>query len=1208
MRDFKPFDILQCPLEGTHLIEASAGTGKTYTIAGLFLRLVLEKGLSVQQVLVVTFTEAATAELKEKIRSRLRDALSALIQGGGSVRDAFIKAMADKYHGRPEAPIMLRQALRDFDKAAIFTIHGFCRRMLQENAFESGTLFDTELITDQEDLKREVVEDFWRRHFYGASPLFVSYALGNGFSPENLASLISNWVSLPYVRIIPRIEVPDTAREEKAFKAAFTRAKEIWGSSRDEVWEILLHDQGLNRVKYGGKRVRDLLDQMDAWLSFGPDPFIFKGFEKFTTEELERSVKRGYSPPRHPFFDAASRLRIARQRLEDGFQKRLIALKSELFSFVKEELERRKAQRNVQFFDDLLSSLSRALQGEAGNRFARFLSLKFKTALIDEFQDTDPVQYDIFKKIFSFPGNGLFLIGDPKQAIYGFRGADIFTYMKASQEAASRYTLERNWRSDPKLVKAVNTLFGSSKRPFVFETIRFQEISPAEREDPELLSLEGGRRPPLQVWFLNPVTGEEARKPLSKEKARDWIARAVAAEISRLLRLGREGKALIGSRPLGERDIAVLVRRNSEARLVKGALSRLGIPSVLYAGGNLFETREAEEVERVLTAVADPNSEGHLRAALLTEILGLNGDTLERMGEENLEEWMVRFREYRLEWSEKGFMRMFRHLLIQNGVLGRLMAYEDGERRMTNLFHLAEVLHQAEMEKKLRASGLLKWLKERREGGGSDREEHPLRLESDENAVKLVTIHKSKGLEYPVVFCPFQWDGSTIKKTAGALTFHDPSRPFEFTLDLGSDRAADNRAAAEKEVLAENLRLLYVAVTRARYRCYLVWGAFNEAETSAPAYLFHFKKKTDEGDPVGALKAEFPKLVGGPLREDLETLEKKSDGSICLFDVPEDVQGERVSEEMRTERPLECRSFSGRIERRWGLTSFSSMVSGRAYGEDSQDRDPVKETTPDREEKKRAKEGEEKKDIFSFPAGARSGTFFHDLLEHLDYSRTSPEGIRALVLEKLAAYGFDAAWEETVSSMIRKVLSVSLDGKDSRFTLSSVGREERLNELEFYFPLKTVDPHRLRNLLEVGGAGEFPPNFPENTGRLEFSPVKGYMRGFIDLVLRHGSRFFIVDWKSNHLGDEIEDYGPEGLSRAMEEGMYTLQYLIYTLALHQYLGLRLPGYEYERHFGGIFYVFIRGVDPEKGAEFGVFRARPSHSLVEELRRGLIEEE
>jgi exodeoxyribonuclease V beta subunit len=1199
-KDYAIFDPIRAPLEGTNLVEAGAGTGKTYAITGLFLRLLLEKNLPVHQILVVTFTEAATQELKDRIRSRIHEGLAAFTSG--EIGDSFVRKLVKEHVSAEKAAVSLREALKSFDEAAIFTIHGFCRRMLHENAFESGSLFDTELLTDPSAMIQENVNDFFRKHLYTASPLFVNYALENGFSPTELLPLWKRKMNQPFLRVIPEAKDPDTGGLEIKFRESFSKARARWFAVKEEVIDLLSSYEGMNKTQYRPSKVQHWRRDMEDLFSFGENVCgLFPDFRKFCRSEVEKrdNLKKNARPPAHPFFDLCEDLFRASQDLEKAFARRLLGLKVRMFGEVSEAFSRTKTERNVQTFDDLLLRLEAALAGKGGTDLAASIRRKYRAALIDEFQDTDPVQYAIFQKIFGETGGVLFLVGDPKQSIYGFRGADIFAYMEAADRVNSRYTLAENWRSEPLLVQAVNALFSSSDRPFLFEGLRFQPATAAKKKEEELFAIEGQDVPPFTVWFMDAERFGSKGGVIGKGIAQAKVPCLVASEIARLLNMGREGRACVGGRSLKASDIAVLVRQNREAILMQKALSERSVPSVLHSTENLFDSREALEMEKVLAAVAKPREESLLRAALSSDMVGMRGEELGRLmvDEEKWEGWLVKFRHYHELWQERGFIRMFRSFLRSERVVPRLIAFEDGERRGTNLLHLMEVLHHVWVERKLNMAGLLKWLSEQRNPNALRSEEHQLRLESDENAVHLVTIHKSKGLEYPVVFCPFSWDGVRPVKHGDPLVFHDSTDRNQLVMDLGSGNEAANRAMAQREAMAENIRLLYVALTRAKCRVYLVWGRFNGAETSAPAYLFHAPIAEEPDNPVAALADHFKKLTNDDLLSRAKALIKAPQGSVEVLEEG-DGSGERYVPSPEGVQIHGQKRFSGRIDRQWRVSSFSSLVSGRAHGEGETDYDALAYSEPE----DHADLLEEPAGIFTFPKGATAGSFFHDIFQHLDFCDPSISARQDLVKKKLSEYGFEHAWVEIVCDMLDKVLGVPLDpeGKDIRF--SRVRSEDRLNELEFYFPLKTLRPETLKRIM---GGGDLSREAPEQIEGLNFSPVRGFMKGFMDMVFRFEDCYYLVDWKSNFLGSRVEDYDHGNLATAMKDNFYNLQYVCYTLALNQYLKLRSPRYDYDRHFGGVFYVFLRGVDPAKGPHFGIYKAKPAAEVIEGLTEELV---
>ncbi len=1189
------FNALDTPLSGTNLIEASAGTGKTHTITCLFLRLILEKRLTVKDILVVTYTVAATEELRDRIRTKIRDALEAFSRPDS--KDEFMQGLIHKTTDQKDAIRLLRDALNDFDESSIFTIHGFCQRALHENAFESGSLFDTRLEPGQTaGIIEEIVRDFWRLHFYTAPIEFVSYADSKKIDLKYFTALLNNGRSHLEIAIIPEVRCPEDI-DPKPFRALLKALQDTWRAEK-AVIEEKMKDKGLSG--HYTRYVPGYMEMMDDFVDgklppFPPPP----NFVKFSTAELKNKTKSGSKTPEHSFFSICDAVQEAATALQAKMDTKLLFLKNEIFRWSEQALPAWKQKSNIQFFDDLLIGLRDSL-AQNGDELAEMLRKRYKAVLIDEFQDTDPVQYAIFHNVF---GNGkpiLFLIGDPKQAIYSFRGADLFAYLQAAGRVNSRYTLTSNWRSEPELITAVNTIFSNRADPFLYQNIPFTDAERGRGKPYEKLTIDDVSESPFHLWL---VDGKHAGKGgfINKGDATKVIARAVAGEISRLIHLGRTGKARIGQENLKEEHIAVLTRKNWEAQLMQEALSTLQIPSVLYSTGDLFETDEAAEMNRVLEGMANPNRESLIRQALATQLIGKSGEEIERLQHDQIgwEAILNDFHDYYEKWNRFGFMSMFRNFMLKQQVRSRLLSLPNGERRLTNVLHLSEVLHQAALEEKLGMPGLLKWLASRRDSKSPKLEEHQLRLESDAAAVKIVTIHKSKGLEYPIVFCPFNWDGSKIDAKKG-FTFHDPDDPRKLNLVINAE---DNtaRALAEKEELAENLRILYVSLTRAKNRCYLVWGKINDAETSSMAYILH--PPPDHTADVGG-ENHFLKLDNASIRQELETLAGKSRGTIVLEDMPAD-SGEEVPALETESMALSCRTFTGTISRDWKIASFSGLTA--KTGDRPAIPAPAAMDIPDHDQVAVQDEPAPDTDaasIFAFPKGARAGSFLHEIFEVLDFTNTDESG--TIVAGKLQEHGFEKQWEQTIAGMITRVVNALLGPADG-LALSRVGMADRLSELEFHFSLQPTTPEMLSAVFAAHGINNCSTQFPGHIGKLAFSPVRGFMKGYIDLVFQFKERFYLIDWKSNHLGNRVEDYTRERMAQEMEERFYLLQSNLYALALHQYLKKRLPGYRYRDHFGGVFYIFLRGVSPNPEDQFGIYRDLPGEELLEALSRELIVE-
>ena len=1203
----KSFDLLSTPLEGVNLIEASAGTGKTYNIEGLFLRLILEKHLQIDQVLVLTFTKAATAELKERIRSKLVQAQKAF--AGQNSDDKLLDALVKRHPRHREAEQRINGTLVNFDQAAIFTIHGFCQRLLQENAFETGNLFDTELIEDQSHLIREVADDFWRQTFYPAPVEFAGFAFSRLKGPQYFYRLLES-VKTPVANIVPVQNEPSLEALEP-FRTALNELKSAWPASREDV-KRQLTDPALNANIYGSLKtgadpsrstprqlkVQGLMKMMDHLAHPKSIGFpLFKGFESFTATKLSAATKKNQQPPKHDFFILCERVFSRAQQLQTQMERYLVYVKARMFAFVASELPKRKKEKNVQYFDDLLVTVRNALAGSGGHLLARAVRDKYRAALVDEFQDTDSIQYDILTRLFSHRNGLLFMIGDPKQAIYGFRGADIFSYIKAARHADDKFTLTDNWRSQPRLITAVNTIFSHVRPPFVFDEIPFEAGRPApgasiDPQDPV---------PPFVLWYLDASRFSEQKKPVNKPEAVRLISRAVALEI---------GQLLVASDPVAPGDVAVLVRKNDQARVIKYFLTAAGIPSVLYSTGNIFASFEAAEMQTILSAVADPAGISHLKAALATDMLGAQARDLLIDDPESQwwESYRLRFSRYFHLWQRYGFIRMFRQLLDDEQVKQRLLTFTDGERRLTNVLHLAEILHRQSTQANPGITGLVKWLAAQRNAANPQSEETQLRLESDEKAVKIVTIHKSKGLEYRVVFCPFAWEDSLVR--GSEITFHDPDADRQLTVDLDATAGDRHIVLAQNELLSENVRLLYVALTRAKERCYLAWGRINRTQTSALAYLLHGSALEPAAEPIEALQTIMTAKTDADMRKDLTRLSERSQNSIQLLPLPVPSKAPvPVPPPEESCGRLFCRNFAGKIDRGWKITSYSFLVSRGAPDVDQPDRDSS--PLPWGDESLLAPESvltagdSEIASIYAFPRGARSGNFFHDVLEHCDYSQENAGPLKQLVNQKLQQYGLDLKWLPTVCRAITNVLAVPLVSDLPQLTLSTLGMKDRVNEMEFYFPLNPAGPRDLRRVFEQHQRGRLFADFPELLGKLTFAPTRGFMKGYVDLVFEHRDRFYLVDWKSNHLGFSPEAYHRKHLKHTMHSDYYILQYHIYTLALHLYLKLHRPGYRYKNDFGGIFYIFLRGVDASRGPEYGIFHDLPPVEFIDALGNTLV---
>jgi exodeoxyribonuclease V beta subunit len=817
-------------------------------------------------------------------------------------------------------------------------------------------------------------------------------------------------------------------------------------------------------------------------------------------------------------------------------------------------------------------NLEHALNGERGDWLVERLRENYRAALIDEFQDTDPIQYASFSRIFADSGLPTFLVGDPKQAIYSFRGADIFTYLKAKSAAQHEYTLGTNWRSHPDLVTAINTLFSRQAAAFIYKDIPFHPVE-AERPAQKVLNIQNDNAAPLNIIWA------ASDKAMTKGDLTAVSANATANEIAKLLSLAQAGKASLGEDKTSVTggDIAVLVRNHRQAQAVQDCLQVRGINSVQQGRENVFWSVEAQILERVLLAIAEPNNEARIKAALTTTLWGLNATELYQLQEDEAK-WLVQlnfFYDLHQLWLKHGFMRLFRHLLIAGGVEQRLLSLTDGDRQLTNFLHLAELIQEYCSSHSEGIEAVLHWLSNHRQLDNGNDDSAQLRLESDEQLVKIITIHKSKGLEYPIVFCPFLWDANLRAANNSVISFHQSDNDNLASVAFSEPALSQAAESVTLEERAEDLRLLYVALTRARERCVIVWANVKSVTQSALFSLLH--PSLDEAD----LAAMYAEIIA---------LEALSDGAISINDLDtNNVMLNKASQNQT--QTLSAKVFAGTIHQPWRIGSFSALTQGHdAELPDYDANESLNVTSVVRTDVL---------DRFSFPRGAQAGTCLHAIFELWDFTNNDDVALQTLVSRTLLQYGFDEKWVDVVCQWVKEVVTAPLG--ESGLMLADLAPAQRLDELAFYFPVAELSVKHLQDgLLPLLGAGSALSTVIKH---LRFYDLTGFMKGFIDLVFEHNGKYYVVDYKSNHLGNSEGDYQFDSINDAMVAHDYPLQYLIYSLALHRYLKLRIVDYSPQQHLGGVYYLFIRGMNPDWG-QSGIFYDKLDSALLEQFDRYL----
>ncbi|MEN4937327.1 exodeoxyribonuclease V subunit beta [Stenotrophomonas sp. TWI1151] len=1180
---------LALPLEGVRLIEASAGTGKTFTLATLFTRLVVERGWRIGQILAVTFTDAATQELRKRIRERL--ALAAqLVERAPSEQDSPEVVLTRVILHRQlalgeETPAALARRLQtaadEIDLASIFTIHGFCTRVLREHALESGHTFDPPtLLPSERALHEELAADLWRVH--ANDPATVDALTWLWSSPEALAGDLATLIKpLPLLPARPTHSVDDPAPQLRLAAAALAEAIETHAEHAQAQIAV-----AFDRKVFDGRRAkRPSFDKAFGELFAGRSAQHWPRGDKshlgkLLPVQLLAFCKDGMEGqcPASPLFDALQAWWHAADAREQWLRQQATAFLHDLRDEARARLAELKRIGRVQTYDDLIDGVADALDGPHRATLVQQLRAQYAIALVDEFQDTDDRQWGIFQRVFGDSQEtreaglapALFLIGDPKQAIYGFRGGDIHTYLKAKRQADAAPALDRNFRSRPAVLHAIEALYANAgERAFLEADIAFEPVHPGStRVDADFLR-DGIPAPGLTLRVLHNTEAGDLKADPSRLQASD----ACVAAIHQILGEARQGRALLRDVPVQPGDIAVLVRSHKEATRIQQALGAVGIPAVAAGKQSLYATPEAYDLRLLLLALLQPADEGRLRAALSTVLLGEDAeaiDALEREGDAQ-RSFQVRLLEWRERWQRGGPFAVITDLCAEHAE--RLLGLLDGERRLTNYLQLGELLQQAAGQT-LGMHGLLDWLQVQMAHADQNDEQQLLRLESDARRVQIITLHKSKGLEYPLVFLPFVGIGGGAPNTeANCTVYANGRRELHWKLDKDDSwSVASTRSAQEQE--AEDARLLYVGLTRAEHA---LWIA--------------------AGDLAGLAKTRL-----APMLSNIAALRDHPD--IAVIEGPVETRPAQLAFEREGELPP-VRALTRRVPHDWWVYSFTQL----AHADAGHDTDAAATEVPapaadepagvdlslDAEQPAVASD-----EIDPRFMGSRFGNVLHDALENTDFAvwggwhagQPAPgeeaEVLRAsLRVEGYAEQDLDDG-VAMLTALVGQTLTVPLPEGGA---LHDLPADARRAEIEFHFAMQPTAVPALLTLLHAHGLVRDRHGFGTRR-RLE-----GLMTGKIDLTYVRADRWYVLDYKSNRLSG----YDAARLASAMQHSEYDLQALIYTVALHRWLRFRLGAqYDYTRDMGGIRYLFCRGLDAGRDDSPGLYAHRFDPALVDAL--------
>ena len=1126
----QPFDPLIVPLKGSNLIEASAGTGKTYSIAILVLRLILEEKISIKEILMVTFTKAAVSELEERIRKFVRSAYRCA--QGEIIEDEIIynlikKSISDI--GIDKTSDLLKEAIVYLDETSVMTIHSFCQQTLTSFAFETNQLFGADLLQDTSSILEEQVKKFWRKNITIIQPELLALLIENNLSRQSISKVVNQHLQgKRFFKYDSKSEY--TFCEEDHLK--FLDEINVVKKEADKLWESLIQSlidnsdalkEKSSKNRYAKKGALQLIDEPEKFLNF----ILDKRAKSAYIVELYDDILQGC--------DVCEE---AKNKIQNVITNCLNQIYCVAIKEIESGVKNYKLSSNQMSFDDLIVNLHSAIAERDNPALVAALQQQYKAVFIDEFQDTDKLQYEIFQKAFG-KNTILFYIGDPKQSIYAWRKADIFTYFRACNDVDNLYEMNVNYRSTKDFIDAMNQFFLPNEN---FDTFNFENEEKGEGREKakhhkiEYTVVESPKNNTKgQLTF-----GGERVIPISinTQSNKTKIATEVAMQVADLL--SNEGFK-INDRKITPSDIGILVRSKYDGNTIKNALSVYGIPSVTITDAKVLQSNEANELLYVLQAIME-NTSANINRALLTSFTGYNtGDVLSVDSEKTA----LLFKNYKNDWEENGIYTALKTFINDFSMYKNLLERntENGERIITNLYQLIELLFKTQSIKNLSPLELIDWLKRGIEKDDAEGDELEQRIDTDEEAVRIVTIHSSKGLQYPIVLAPSL---DLLTKSKHEECFFRDEETSEYISALKGQLDEKQTEVYTRQIEQENRRLIYVAITRAIYKCFIYKNTnsrepFNYANSS----LSFFTKECAESSLITLTNPEFnPEILqyspgNGPAIQHLKPT--------VIFDL---------------------------LQKNWNRMSYTMLASHLER--------------PSRRPFRGSKDAYDNFIFNQLTRGNISGNLLHFIFENLNFSDDSKWAVIIERAIKRFAPGQKEVYEMYLPEIVAHVLNADMQTGNDNFNLANINFEKRLHELEFDFPVSLFNPSLLSEFTDE--------NISINIK--SFGEMEGMMNGKIDLLFENENKYYVLDWKSTYLGDTLKDYGAQSLALAMNENNYHLQYLIYTVAVKKYLESRLPAFDYEKDFGGVFYCFVRGMRHESNN--GVFWSKPALAVIEKM--------
>ncbi|AXN02052.1 Exodeoxyribonuclease V beta chain [Candidatus Purcelliella pentastirinorum] len=1148
-------NIFNIPLKGKILIESSAGTGKTFTIIIIYIRLILgintkylyKKPLSVKKILILTYTNYGSLEIKKKIYENINILLRSCIEKKCS-NNILLKIFKKIKDFKTSIKILLK-AKKQINNASIFTIHVFCKKILETYALELNIPFKYKLLKNKSILYEQSVINFWRKYFYKLEFNIVKYIVYKIKTPKNLLKIISPWLNgkLPNFENIPIKKESILLKKFKEIIEIIKKIKKKWNKNKNKIISIILSLK-VNKKIYNKKNLLIWFNKITNWV-----------YDKNTIEFIPKILKYF----RISIINKNKKITDIKKYKIFYFIEELFNKKSSLYYHIisfaiiktREIIKKEKVNKNLISFDDLINVINTSIKNKNFKKISKKINKKYPVTIIDEFQDTDYNQYKIFDNIYNKKKKfTLLLVGDPKQAIYDFRNADIFSYIKITSKISKKFNLITNWRSSPRIVKSINKIFSIKDKPFVLDKIPFTKSKYNKINSNLSFILNKKKQPAIKIWYIENNELNYSNNKLS-------IAQKCAYEICSWLKYSKKNKSYIVnkikmSKPLCPSDITILVKNNKEAKIICKTFKKNNLQTFyLSNNNNIYSTNEAKEILLILKATINPENINILKNSLITNIINFNIFEISKIEKnKNLYYTFIKkFKSYYQIWKKFGIISLFNIILSDFNIIKNYNIIDNNEQKIINILHIGELLHKIYYETNNK-NNIINYLEKKINNTEKTKKNEQIRYNNIHNKIKVMTIHKSKGLEFPIVWIPFITNYNKINRNI----YHNRNN-FNKVLNLQKN----NKKLIEEEILSENIRKFYVALTRAIYNCNIV------------VILTNKKKETNinNQNELNYLINNKNELNFKKYLINFQKIFSKNEINISYFKNKKNINYNEINFIKEKEKIYYLKHT---LKNNSQINSFSSIKKEEL-----------------KNKKLYIKKNIKKNNILTphnFPRGKYYGNFLHKLLENIDFNKPLNYNF---INKKIKNIELNKNWTPIIIDWLKNILNKQLNKKN--ICLSKIKKNKYKKELKFYIKIKKIITKNIFNKMMC-----YYDNISLQSPKLKFNKLSGILTGSIDMIFNWQNKYYLIDYKSNWLGYSDKSYSYMKLKNTIIQYRYDLQYNIYALALHKYLKQKMKNYKFEKNFGGIFYLFIRGINNNN--KHGIFFKKIKFNFVNEFNK------